>query len=143
MKQDVIISIRGTQQQDSDQEFIELVTAGSYYKEKNNYYITYKESELTGLDGTTTTFKVEPDKITLMRFGQISTHLVFEKGRKHVSYYDVGEGSLTVGVSANKVSSALTDEGGDIEIDYAVEIDHAVTGENNFKLNIRRANPLS
>jgi uncharacterized beta-barrel protein YwiB (DUF1934 family) len=86
---------------------------------------------------------VEPDRITLMRYGQISTHLVFEKGRKHVSYYDTGEGSLTVGVSAQNVSSRLTDEGGEIEIDYSIEIDHALTGENSFKLNVRQAGPLS
>lgn len=143
MKKDVIISITGVQQQDSEKESIELVTAGSFYRKKKDYFISYKESELTGLDGTTTTFKVEPDKITLMRHGQITTHLVFEKGQKHVSYYDTGDGALTVGVNTRLVRSKLSDDGGDIEIDYSVEIDHALTGENRFKLSVRQAGPLS
>lgn len=138
-KKDVIISIVGTQQQGDQKDSIELVTMGSLYREKGNYFISYKESELTGLSGTTTTFKVEPERITLMRFGQMTTHMVFEQARRHISYYDTGEGALTVGVSAKKVRADLNDEGGDIEIDYSVEIDQLLAGENTVKLSIRRA----
>lgn len=65
--------------------------------------------------------------------------MVFEEGRKHFSMYETPYGAMTVGVSARRVQSSLSDTGGDIELVYAVEIDHAVAGENFFQINVREA----
>ena len=59
MKKDVIISLVGTQENDGEKDKIELITEGSMYKKGDSYYITYKESQLTGMEGTTTTVKVQ------------------------------------------------------------------------------------
>lgn len=141
MKKDAIISIQGKQGHalgfGYDDENVELVTSGSFYKTNNDYFISYKESALTGLEGTTTTLKIEGKRVTLVRYGGISSQQVFEQGRKHLSYYDTDMGALTIGVSARRVSAAMSDSGGDIEVVYAVEVDHAVTGESAFKINVR------
>ena len=36
----------------------------------------------------------------------------------------------------------LDERGGEIEIDYAIEIDHAVAGENMFHIDVREKEPL-
>ena len=36
---------------DKDADIINFVTEGSFYKEEDNYYISYNESNLTGMDG--------------------------------------------------------------------------------------------
>ena len=82
MKKDVLITLVGTQNNDGEKDKIELITEGSMYKKGDAYYITYKESELTGMDGTTTTVKVQDKKVTILRFGTNNTQLIFEKGRK-------------------------------------------------------------
>ena len=70
MSKDVIINVKGTQiDTSSDTNTLELITEGKYYQKGNNYYITYKESEVTGMLGTTTTLKVGDGVVTLMRFG--------------------------------------------------------------------------
>jgi uncharacterized beta-barrel protein YwiB (DUF1934 family) len=46
-----------------------------------------------------------------------------------------------VGVSASKVKTALTEQGGSIEMEYALEIDHAVAGENTIQIDIRESGP--
>ena len=33
----------------------------------------------------------------------------------------------------------LSDKGGDIEIDYAIEIDHAIAGRSVFQIKVREA----
>jgi uncharacterized beta-barrel protein YwiB (DUF1934 family) len=60
--------------------------------------------------------------------------MVFEQGRRHISHYDTGEGPLTIGVSARRVRTALDDAGGRIEVDYELEIDEALTGENRIRV---------
>jgi len=138
MKKDVLITIKGLQSyEDQDDDTIELVTTGTYYKKDDDYYIVYKESELTGLGETTTTVKVEPNRVTVIRFGDTKSHMIFEEGEKHISYYDTGVGALTVGVSTRQIRKSLNDFHATIVIDYAMEINNSVVGENAFNISVK------
>ncbi len=140
MKKDVIITIRGLQSfEDSGDDSVELVTSGRFYEKNGCYYVSYKESELTGLGDTTTTVKIEKNKVTVIRFGDLETHLIFEEGKKHISYYDMGFGALTVGISTKSIDKTLSDDGGRMKIDYAMEINNAVAGESALCMDIRAA----
>ena len=140
MNKSVIISVKGNQLHNDERDSIELVTEGKYYKKGENYFVTYRETEMTGMEGTTTTLKIEGNKVTLMRFGVNNSQLIFEKGQKHVCYYETQFGGFTVGVHSNEVSINLDDNGGNVSAEYQLEIDNASAGENDFYLQIREAN---
>ena len=140
MKKNVIISIRGMQQfENVDPDSIELVTEGRLEIDDLTYTLSYQESEITGLEGTFTTFQVNPDRITLMREGEVSSQMVFQEGRRHLSVYNTPFGSMTVGVNTRSLSSTLTETGGQINIDYALEIDHALAGTNSFFIDVKES----
>ena len=143
MDKSVIISIRGVQTRNDDPpEVIELVTEGRLMDCGDaGYTLSYQESEITGLEGTLTTFQVEPDCITLMRMGEFNSQMVFQPGRRHFSMYDTPYGALSIGVNTKKMRADLDENGGEIEIDYAIEIDHAVAGENTFRIDVREKGP--
>ncbi len=143
MDKSVIISIRGVQSLNDDPpEVIELVTEGRLMDCGDaGYTLSYQESEITGLEGTLTTFQVEPDCITLMRMGEFNSQMVFQPGRRHFSMYDTPYGALSIGVNTKKMRADLDENGGEIEIDYAIEIDHAVAGENTFRIDVREKGP--
>lgn len=140
MNKNVIISVRGNQYHGDDSDSIELVTEGKYYKKGNNYFVTYKETEITGMEGTTTTLKISDGKVTLMRFGENNSQLVFEQGQKHLCHYETPHGSFTVGVFSNQVNINIDDAGGELNVDYLLEIDHIKAGKNDFCMKIREAN---
>lgn len=139
----VIISIRGMQSyEDAEDETIELVTEGRLEEDgSDGFTLSYQESELTGLEGTLTTFQIEKDRITLMRVGEVNSQMVFEEGRRHLSMYNTPYGALSIGISTRRMKANLGRSGGDIEIDYAIEIDHAVAGQNLFQINVREKRP--
>ena len=143
MDKSVIISIRGVQTLNDDPPgVIELVTEGRLMDCGDaGYTLSYQESEITGLEGTLTTFQVEPDCITLMRMGESNSQMVFQPGRRHFSMYDTPYGALSIGVNTKKMRADLDENGGEIEIDYAIEIDHAVAGENTFRIDVREKGP--
>ena len=88
MEKDVIISIRGTQDYSgTDPDTMELVTEGKLAVQDGALCLSYEESELTGMEGTTTVFQVEPEKVTLLRLGSVQSEMVFEEGRRHMSLY--------------------------------------------------------
>lgn len=140
MQKSVIISVKGTQSNEhTDPNVIELVTEGKYYKKGNIYYVTYKESEVTGMEGTTTTLKIDDGIVTLMRFGAVNSQFIFQQGQKHLSYYDTTHGAFTVGVLANEVNIDVDDSGGEISVGYELEIDNNKSGDNDFYMHIREA----
>ena len=89
MDKSVIISIKGVQSTEGEQpEVIELVTEGKLLDCGDaGYTLTYQESPLTGLEGTLTTFQVEPDCITLMSVGEFNSQMDSQPGREHFSLY--------------------------------------------------------
>ncbi len=144
MEKDVVISIKGMQQyEDADPDTIELVTAGRLQKEGESYTLSYQESEVTGLEGTLTTIQVEGEQVTLMRMGEFNAQMVFQEGRRHLSMYNTPYGAMAIGVNTRRLLADLNDQGGDIEIDYAIEIDHAIAGRNIFQIKVKEANGIS
>ncbi len=141
MKKDVIISINSAPRYEDDQnpEKIELITDGKFYRKNGIYYIIYQESSLTGMEGVTTTLKVEATKVTLIRNGDYSSQMIFECGEKHVGLYHVAGGSLTVSVNASNMRNTLTDDGGELEISYSIEVNNSLAGENIFHATVREA----
>ena len=138
-----IISTKGTQTyEDAEPETIELVTEGRLMDcGDEGYTFSYQESELTGLEGTLTTFQIERDRVTLLRVGEGNSQMVFEEGRRHLSMYDTPYGALSVGINTRKMRAELDARGGSIEIDYAIEIDHALAGQNLFRIHVREKGP--
>ncbi len=140
MEKDVLISIKGFQRyEDAPPDLVELVTEGRLERTGQGYILSYQESELTGLDGTLTTFQVEGEQVTLLRVGEFNSQIVFQEGRRHLSMYNTPYGAMAIGVNTRHLSAELNDQGGDIEIDYAVEVDHAVTGRNVFQISVKEA----
>lgn len=144
MTKDVIISIRGMQDyQGSDSDQVELMTEGTLSREAQGWRLSYRESELTGLEGTTTTFQVEGKRVTLERTGAVCSQMVFEERLRHFSLYDTPYGAMEVAVAATRVHHSLSDAGGEIEVSYLIELDHAVAGENSFRVTVRPREPAS
>ncbi len=144
MSKNVIINVKGIQtDNDNDSNTLELITEGKYYQKGSNYYITYKESEVTGMVGTTTTLKVGEGVVTLMRFGKVNSQFVFQKGQKHISSYETEYGNFTIGVYANNVDIDINDTGGEIRVGYQIEIDNQSTGRNDFYMHIREAGSVN
>ena len=144
MEKEVVISIKGVQKYEGTApDTMELVTKGRLSRVGESYTLSYQESELTGLEGTLTTFQVEAERVTLMRFGEYNSQMVFQEGRRHLSMYDTPYGSMAIGVNTHRLRAELDERGGDIEIDYNLEIDHTVAGRNTFQIKVREADGVT
>ena len=138
MEKEVVISIKGMQQYEGAlPDAVELVTAGRLARDGTGYTLSYQESELTGLDGTLTTIQVDGEQVTLMRVGEFNSQLVFQEGRRHLSVYNTPYGAMSVGVHTRHLLAQLSDQGGDIEVDYAIEVDHALAGRSIFRISVK------
>ena len=138
MKQTVMLSIRGRQRyEDQPPEIIELVTEGTMEFRNGGWDICYEESELTGLQGVTTLFRVEPGKVTLTRKGKLHSEMVFQEGVSHASLYRMEFGALMLTVKATSVFFDIVPDGGVIDLMYEIDIENTAAGVIDYHLDIR------
>ena len=138
MKTAVVLSIRGRQSYDGQEpDVIELATDGTMEFRDGGWDLSYEESELTGLSGVTTTFRVEPGTVTLTRTGKLHSQMVFAQGICHDSLYQMEFGALMISVCARQVLFDLTPEGGFIDLVYDIDIEQTTGGTIDYHLDIR------
>ena len=135
----VLLSIRGEQYFDGiDPDETELMTEGTMVLTEDGMVLSYEESELTGMEGTTTTFEIKGPQVTLTRSGAVNSQMVFEEGRQHTSLYETPFGELSVDIQTSELKHNLSERGGLMEIKYSIAVEHTVTGRNCFKIRVRR-----
>ena len=134
----VLLSIRGEQYfDDIDPDATELMTEGTMVLTDGGMVLSYQETELTGMEGTTPTFEVKGPQVILTRTGTVNSQMVFEEGRQHTSLYETPFGELTVDIQTSTLKHNLTQRGGVMEIKYSIAVEHTVTGRNCFKIRVR------
>ncbi|MBO4938469.1 MAG: DUF1934 domain-containing protein [Oscillospiraceae bacterium] len=138
MKIPVVLSVCGRQSYDGQEpDVIELVTEGTMELRSGGWDISYEETELTGLRGVTTTFRVEPGKVTLTRTGKLHSQMVFQEGVYHESLYQMDIGTLMITVCAQRVFFDITPAGGMIDLIYGIDIENSAAGIVDYHLDIR------
>lgn len=137
MKIPVMLSLKGRQAYvDQEPDTIQLVTEGVMEFRDNGWDIRYEESELTGMAGVTTTFRVEKGKVILRRSGALISEMVFQEGVSHTSLYQMDFGALMITVCASRIFAQLGEHGGMIDLVYTVDIENSAAGTVDYHLDI-------
>ncbi len=140
MKDKFFVSIKGMQEYDNseDNSDISLTTEAEYQKQDGVYFIDYKESEITGLDGTDTSIEIGHNYVSLLRKGAVNSQMLFMKEKKTSSYYSTPYGNFIIGIYTDNLNIDVGDDGGTVNVDYYLDINNSKTSKNNFEIKIRR-----
>lgn len=126
---DIMLKIVGKQIYDdqTDEEHMEFVTEGQLYEHEGAVYLSYAESEFSGMAGCITSLKVTGERVEMRRFGDpvaLDTEMSFEKGKRVKGYYETPYGAVEMEILTNNVVNNLRPkEGkGSLNIDYHVSL---------------------
>lgn len=138
-KKEALIQIKGVQRVEGDDDVVELLTTGFFSRQKDGYLISYEESEATGFGGAQTTlyYEEKPNRVTLTRTGSVNSQLIVEQGKRHQCSYDLGFGSMIIGVNCSIIHSTLSEDGGEIGFSYSLDLNTALTSENRVIVAVR------
>lgn len=140
MTKDVLLSISGLQfaaKDEEDIEPVEMITAGDYYKKNGKHYILYDEV-MEGFDGNTKNIiKLTEDSLDITKKGISNVHMVFEKNKKNVSYYNTPFGSLLIGIDAKSVDIAETESHIDVRVKYNLEVNYEHLADCSITMSIQ------
>ena len=138
MTKEVLVKISGLQfAPENDNEPIELITSGDYYKRNGKHYIVYEEV-MEGVPGTTKSIiKLNDDFLDITKKGATNVHMMFEKNRKNVTYYYTPYGSLLIGIDAKRVEIQESEHNIDVKVDYELEVNYEHMADCSITMNIK------
>lgn len=124
MEKEVLIHVRGLQVTDENgqQEPIEIVVPGEYYFRNGSHYLRYEEIMEDFPQPTVNYIKMSPKGMEVRKKGVINVHMVFEQGKKTMTYYTTPYGTLQMGIAATNLELNESDDGIDMKVDYALDM---------------------
>ncbi len=142
MMKDVTISIFSRNSAGEDEDSIDFVTDGLYTFDGGVACLTYLETEVTGMAGTRTSVMVFPDKVVVDRDGTVTSRMIFQEGSKNSFLYDTPVGSATMHMDTRRILFRFNEHGGELEIDYVLDLEHAFVTRNIFRIEVKELKPV-
>ena len=112
---------------------IKVEATGTLYEKNDNTYVVYKEKE-NDVE-TTTSIKIEGEKVTIKRFGEINSTMTFRENQTINSNYATPQGMFVVETKTTKLNINM-EEDIIINVDYNIEIMDMFKGRNVIKIYI-------
>lgn len=133
-----MLKIKGKQTNtEGEENVIELITEGKLYTKNGSYYLVYDETEISGMEGSTTTLKIQGQKISMKRFGNNTSSLIFEKGQKYRTEYMTAYGDMSLEVMTENIDVNISETGkGNIDLLYRLNLSDNMTSNNHLTIDI-------
>lgn len=118
IKENAEITLVNNQSSGSENEKIEFISTGNFYKKDGTFHITYKEHSEMGMGDSRVFLKVEDDKITMRRMGEFQTAMYYEVDRITEFIYRMPYGEMIIQIKTEKIENNLTEDGGSVRFSY-------------------------
>ena len=135
MEKSAIISVRSFSDLNKD-EVIEVVTPGKFHLGESEFKAVYEESEISGMDGTTTTLVIKDEALILEREGSTTTRMEFKKGEEVVSLYNTPYG-MNINIYTKELDIDMDDDGGVVYTKYILGLEGQSGITIELKVKIR------
>ena len=124
MKKDVLIHVRGLQMigPEDEQEAIEIVVPGQYYFRNGSHYLRYEEMMDDTAQPTVNYIKMSAQGVEVRKKGQVNVHMVFEQGKKNMTFYSTPFGTLQMGIAATGLELKESEDDIQMKVDYALDM---------------------
>lgn len=138
MTEEVLISLKGlhTLGGGEDEDDIEIFSAGRYYFKNGKHYILYDELvEETG-ETLKNVITLKNDIMEVQKKGSVNARMVFERGKKNMSWYDTPFGSLYAGVEVIRMQVTEEENLLEITVDYRLEVNYEHVSDCRIRIRV-------
>ena len=138
MTKDILVKISGLQfAGEDDSDAMEVITSGTYYLKNGKHYILYDEVMEGTTEVTKNVIKMGIDTMEVTRKGPASVHMVFEKGKKNISYYYTPYGNLLIGIDTKSIEIKETEHDISVQVKYGLEINYEYVADCHITVSVK------
>ena len=127
MTEDVLITVTGLHAVNGEKDAedkVEITSAGKYYKKNGKHFVLYDEvAEETG-DIIKNRLKLSDSAMEIHKTGPMRTSMVFENGKKNMSWYGTPYGNMLAGIEVTGMDVQESEDLIDVNIDYILEMNY-------------------
>lgn len=117
-------------------ETISLETPGRYGTRGKMTFLTYDETELTGMQGTRTSLLLYPDSVALVRTGKVLQKQEYCEGEETFSVYETPMGVIDMRVKTTSIENTIAEGSGRLRIVYDVELKGLFNHVNELVIDV-------
>ncbi len=133
-----LIHITGTQTVDGEEDVVELTTNGTLEHTEYGWILCYQETEVTGMEGTTTKLEITPNRLNLMRTGSHPSILILEKNRRHHCTYQTPYGAIDLGTYTSELTYQLSElTGGELLFSYTLGFNGGISSAHTVHITVQ------
>lgn len=124
------------------QEDIVFMTCGNFEGDSEKMVFIYDESQITGLDNTTTRMEITDEVVTITRSGDFASKIKFTTECEDCSFYQTPYGSLRLRIITKEIdivkefSKEMKECKAFVDIRYQTEIEGDLQGETNLNISV-------
>jgi len=124
-------------------EEVVLETPGVYGEDEDCRYLTYEETSLSGMEGTTTTIRMYEDHVTLSRQGSFLQETEYRPGIVAKSEYITSAGPVEITVSSKEITDTVSGGKGRLRLVYDIEMKGLFSHLNEIIIDVREESETS
>ena len=127
---DVTVNIRSVREMDGEKESFDSAAPGQLSREGETLRLTYRP------EGGTAELTARPGCVVLRRRGEVSSEMVFRPGRRCLGDYATPYGAMAMAVTTHRIDDALTDDGGQLVLEYDLELGGSDLGRHTVRIQV-------
>lgn len=139
MMKDVVITIKGIQGLDGENDTVELTTDGQFGIKDGQYYISYEEGQLfdSGERVKTKLYIKSDNSVVLQRSGSLKSRMLVVLGERNTCYYSTPMGELVIGIFGEEISHNFNEKGGKLKLKYTIDSNLQLISRNEVNISVR------
>lgn len=136
MTKDVLVKISGLQFENDKDEAVEITTVGQYYLKNNKHYIIFEEILEGEKETCKNRIKIDENQVEITKSGSINVHMIFQVGKKNLTYYNTPFGNLLIGLETTSIK--LLEENGQLllNIQYGLDVNYSRISDCNIDIKV-------
>lgn len=135
----ILVNIKSDiDQLDGEKHNIEMISEGHAYIKNGSLFIVYHETELSGMEGCKTMLKLQGNTVTMTRFGESNSKMIFDEHQKMTSRYKTPYGDFEMVIETKSLKNTMDINTllGHIDILYSMTLEGVSNSINHIEIKV-------
>lgn len=137
MTEDILISVKGLHTLEStEEEEIEVFSAGKYYFRDGKHYIFYDETVEDSGEVVKNRITLRDGFMEVQKKGPMNAKMIFEQDHKNTSWYDTPFGNLLAGIEVTAMQVTQQEDLLEVSVDYVLEVNYERIADCRIRIRV-------
>ena len=137
-REEVLIEIKSIQKVGDQEENVDVIARGFHTAEGEEHLLEYEEFDNETDDKTENTIRFSQGKAEVVRKGNMTGNLTFEKGEKNETIYSTPFGDLNMDIITNDIQIDEKDKQIKLKIVYELYAQNEKVSDHTINVSIKK-----